>query len=395
MSKSRKFLVSIVIIVAAAWVFWPERWVAKGPLIAFITGEQIEAPKDDVLNQTFSLPEGFTISKFADVPGARLAVLTSTGDILVSATYDDTIYLLTPDADGDGVSDGQHVLLSGLNDPHGMALAGGYLYVAEVSRVLRYGFDAEARTITSDSEVIYGDLPPGGNHFKRTISFGPDGRLYLTIGSTCNVCDESDPRSAAMMVMNADGGDARIFATGLRNTVDFTWYEPSGALYGTDNARDLLGDGIPQDELNLIVDGGFYGWPIAYDNRVFDDYTDDTPALRAKAAASTVMAHGFGAHRAPLGIGFVRGEKLPEEYKNSMMAGLHGSWNSSVLVGYKVVSLHLDEDGSITEKDFMTGFLTPDEDVLGRPVDVLEGADGALYITDDYAGVVYRVNYNP
>lgn len=382
-----------MVAIAAAWVFWPEGWVARGPLVAFITGDQIEAPKDDALNQTFTLPDGFTISKFADVPGARLAVLTSTGDILVSATYDDKVFLLTPDSDGDGTSDDQRVLLSGLNDPHGMALQGDYLYVAEVGRILRYGFDAAARTITSDAEVIYDGLPAGGNHFKRTINFGPDGKLYLTIGSTCNVCAEGDPRSATMMVMNADGSDARIYATGLRNTVDFTWHAPTGGLYGTDNARDLLGNDIPQDELNLIVDGGFYGWPIAYDNRVYDDYTDDSPALRAKAAASTVMAHGFGAHRAPLGIGFVRGDALPELYQNSMMAGLHGSWNSTVLVGYKVVSLHLADDGSITERGFLTGFLTADEDVLGRPVDVLEGADGALYITDDYAGVVYRVSY--
>ena len=385
----------LCIVFGVSWVFWPDTLAVRGPVLSSLTGQQTAPPKTDTLNATFTLPKGFSIEIYSDaVPGARMMAVAPNGDIFVSATYDGVIYKLTPDGNGDGKADTTAPILKGLNDPHGIAFWQEWLYVAESHQITRYPYNADSGELLVVPELVYGGLPSGGNHYKRTLHFSPDDTLHLTVGSSCNVCLEDDPRYATMMTMAPDGSQPRVIATGLRNTVDFDWHPLTKALYGTDNGRDLIGANIPQDELNLIVEGAFYGWPHAYDNNVFDPTVGDTPAYRRLVETATIMVHGFGAHRAPLGIGFIKGETLPEMYKNSALVALHGSWNSPVLVGYKVVSLHFMEDGTIEERDFLTGFLQGEDDVIGRPVDSVEGDDGSLYISDDYAGVVYRVRYH-
>jgi glucose/arabinose dehydrogenase len=192
-----------------------------------------------------------------------------------------------------------------------------------------------------------------------------------------------------MLRLPAPGGEGELYATGLRNTVAFDWRPGTDELYGVDNGRDWLGDDFPPCELNRIERGKFYGWPYANGNRVPDPDLGRGHADEIEASIAPV--HAFGAHTAPLGIVFLRSPKWRAEYRDAALVALHGSWNRSRKQGYEVVSLHFHRDGTISERPFVTGF-EKDEDVIGRPVDVIEGPDGAVYVSDDYAGAVYRIS---
>jgi len=227
-----------------------------------------------------------------------------------------------------------------------------------------------------------------GNHWSKTLAFGPDGLLYLTQGSTCNICVEEDERRATMMRFQPDGSGGTIIATGLRNSVGFDWAPWNGELYATDNGRDLLGDDFPPCELNLIEEDRFYGWPYFNGANIPDPDMGDDPL--AGQREPTAMAHGFRAHNAPLGIAFIDDTGWPAGYERTALVALHGSWNRSVPDGYKVVSLHWTDQG-IEQRDFLTGF-NQDGRISGRPVDIAQGPDGAIYISDDYASAIYRVS---
>ncbi|MGH7897100.1 MAG: PQQ-dependent sugar dehydrogenase, partial [Candidatus Binatia bacterium] len=264
----------------------------------------------------------------------------------------------------------------------------GWLYVAETSAIGRVRLGADEGHLQGDYERIVTGLPEGGNHWTRTIRFGPDGKLYATVGSSCNACFEKDPRRAAMLRFEPDGSGGRIWASGLRNSVDFDWRPETGDLYATDNGRDLLGDDEPPCELNRIVEGGFYGWPIANGDRVADP--DHGEGRSPGIARSLPPVHGFRPHTAPLGIAFLRDPRWPDEYRGAAVVALHGSWNRTKKIGYEVVTLHWNADGTIEERKLLTGLLE-NEDVIGRPVGVAEGPDGAVYVSDDYAGLIYRI----
>lgn len=335
------------------------------------------------------LPDGFAMSVYAaDLPGVRVMHFTDTGDLLVSLPVSGRIVWLRKDDDGDGHPDARSDLLTGLNRPHGLDLHDGWLYVAETDAIGRIRFDAKERRLKGTFERFI-SLPGGGNHWSRTIRFGPDGWLYVTVGSDCNVCEEQDKRRAAMLRFPSPGGEGELYATGLRNTVAFDWRPGTDELYGVDNGRDWLGDDFPPCELNRIERGKFYGWPYANGNRVPDP--DIGRGHADEIEASITPVHAFGAHTAPLGIVFLRSPKWRAEYRDAALVALHGSWNRSRKQGYEVVSLHFHRDGTISERPFVTGF-EKDEDVIGRPVDVIEGPDGAVYVSDDYAGAVYRIS---
>jgi glucose/arabinose dehydrogenase len=265
------------------------------------------------------------------------------------------------------------------------------LYVAERTAVGRAKFDAVAGRVTGSYERILTGLTTDGFHQTKTIGFGPDGWLYLAQGSSCNVCIEKDSRRATLMRLRPDGSGAEVIATGLRNSVGFDWAPWDGGLYATDNGRDLLGDDLPPDELNRIEAGRFYGWPYVHGYGLPDP---EFGGRYAGEAAPTDPVHGFRAHNAPLGIHFVREARLPAGYERAALVALHGSWNRKTPDGYKVVALRWREDGSVEESDFLTGFLGPDG-IIGRPAFVTEGPDGAIYVSDDYAGVIYRVSAAP
>jgi glucose/arabinose dehydrogenase len=366
----------------------PERYAVNAPVAQLLLGRGTDAPSDATL-RTLAAPEGFAVSLYAtEVPNARFLRFTSSGDLLVSTPRSGRIAILERDADGDGRADAVRTLLDGLDRPHGLDLHDGWLYVGEGSAVARIRYDAATRRTSGGVERVVTGLPSGGNHWTRTLRFGPDAWMYVSVGSSCNVCVEDDPRRAAMLRFRPDGSQAEVFATGLRNSVGFDWQPATGDLYATDNGRDLLGDDVPPCELNRIERGGFYGWPFAYGDRVRDP--DLGEGRDAEIAASRPPAHAFRAHTAPLGITFVRGANAPAALRGAALVALHGSWNRTRKDGYEVVSLHWSDGGRIEERDFLSGFVR-DERAIGRPVDVAEGPDGAIYVSDDYAGVVYRV----
>ncbi len=358
-------------------------------LFASLFGSGVKTPSPgEVANRLRAAP-GFEVDIYeGDIPLARWLMFTGTGDLLVARTRGGEVMLLDRDRDGDGHPDGRRVLLKSLDRPHGLAIRDGWLYVAEKTAIGRIRFDEQAGATTDDYQHVVTELTGDGNHVTRTIAFGPDGKLYLSQGSTCNVCVEKDRRRATMMRFAPDGTQGEIYATGLRNSVGFDWAPWDGSLYATENGRDLLGDDFPPDELNRVERGAFYGWPYVNGFNVLDP--DLGKGHEALLTTAQPPVHGFRAHNAPLGIAFLRSAARPAGYERAAVVALHGSWNRSVPDGYKVVSLHWAADGTIEERDFLTGFLG-DSGVIGRPAGVAEGPDGAVYVADDFAGVVYRV----
>ena len=361
-------------------------------LLAFMLGRSVEPPSAATVAARLQAPPGWQVQVYStDVPLARVMLFTPDGDLIVSRTRGDLVSILERDRNGDGSADGQRVLLDGLDGPHGLALLDGWLYVAERTAVGRVRFDSATGQLAGPYQHILTGLTSDGLHQTRTLGVGPDGWLYLAQGSSCNVCLEEDPRRATMMRLRPDGSGAEIYATGLRNSVGFDWAPWDQALYATENGRDLLGDDFPPDELNRIEQGRFYGWPFVNGFGVRDPDFGDT--FKGTLAA-TDPVHGFRAHNAPLGIHFLRASRVPPGFERTALVALHGSWNRRTPDGYKVVALQWGDDGSISETDFLAGFLD-DDGLIGRPAFVTEGPDGSIYVSDDYAGVIYRVSATP
>lgn len=360
-------------------------------LLNAMIGYGIDTPAEGVIEQRLVAPEGFVVSLYAGEMGKlRFITFSEAGDLLLSRPRQGDVLLLGRDNNGDVLPDSRQTLLSGLTRPHGLDLWNGWLYIAESNAIGRVRFNEQSGELEGDYQRIVEGLSGGGNHWSKTVRMGPDGWLYVSSGSTCNVCEEKDPLRATISRYRPDGSEGHIFATGLRNSVGLDWAPWDQQLYATDNGRDLLGDDFPPCELNRIEQGGFYGWPyINGFGKLDPDYGEGKEPLLDSALSP---AYGFKAHNAPLGLSFIRRAKMPAGYEKAALAALHGSWNRSERDGYKVVSLHWQEDGSIVEKDFLSGFLVGDN-VIGRPVDVAEGPDGAVYISDDYAGAIYRVAY--
>lgn len=360
-------------------------------MLNVMAGVSGPAANDSIVRQRYEVPEGFTLELYAaDIPRARFLRFTPAGDLLVSRPHSGDILLLRHDADGDGSPDTREALIEGLQRPLGIDISGDWLYIAESNRISRIRFDSDTGTVEGTLQPLVEGLTDNGNHWSKTLRIGQDQKLYLAQGSTCNICTEDDPRRATMMRFQLDGSQPETIATGLRNSVGFDWAPWSGDLYATDNGRDLMGDDFPPCELNHIEAGRFYGWPYFNGDNVPDPDMGDDPL--AEARDPTAPAHMFRAHNAPLGMTFLDAGTLPPPFQRSAVVALHGSWNRSSPDGYKVVSLHWTADG-IEERDFLTGF-NKDGDISGRPVDVAQGPDGAIYISDDYAGAIYRVTYN-
>ncbi len=335
-----------------------------------------------LLREQIKLPEGYQLEVFArDLGTPRMMQMTAGGDLIVSGYRSGYIALLKPDADGDGRSDGLAVLGRNLNLPHGLLLEGASLFVADVDRVMKYDFDGKA---LSNARVILDGIPEGG-HSSRTLARGPDGYLYLSIGSSCNACVEGHAWRATILRFK-EGEAPQIFAAGLRNTVGFDWDPATGALYGVDNGRDNLGDDVPDDEVNRIEQGKHYGWPFVHGSGVEDP---DVSAQKPAELEVTPQAFGLGGHVAPLSIVFLR-HQAEAASNGSALVGEHGSWNRSVKSGYRIMRL-VFEGAAISEQPFLTGCEMKGE-VICRPVGILEASDGSLYVSDDYAGAVYKIS---
>ena len=360
-------------------------------LFKVLAGVGVESPHQQTLDSQLQLPEGFRLTRYAaDLPGVRMLVLTETGDLLVSLPRKGQVVRLIRDMDADDRSDDRAVLLDKLDRPHGLAFWKKWLYVAEQGAVGRIAYEPLSGKVTGQYQRLISGLPKGGNHWSKSIGFGPDGMLYLSIGSTCNVCVEKDARRATIMRFDTEGGEGEIIASGLRNSVGFDWAPWNDALYATDNGRDMLGDDYPPCELNRIEQGQFYGWPFINGFADLDPDVGQGKESLLETARSPLF--GFRAHNAPLGIRFNRSTVLPENYQRSAFVALHGSWNRSTPDGYKLVSLHWNDQEELSAKDFLTGFERQGE-IIGRPVDIVQGIQGELYVSDDYSGTIYRIEY--
>ena len=278
------------------------------------------------------------------------------------------------------------VVASGLHDPTSLSFDGHDLYVGEANQVtqLTIGSDLHATA----SQVVIHNLPTGGSHTTRTVLVGTDGMLYVAIGSTCNDCIETDTRRATIMQFAHDGSGGRIYAYGLRNSVGLAINPWNGALWATNNGRDNLGDNVPPEVINTIHDGGNYGWPVCHAGDIVD------PELGKPNSCVDVTAPviKMQAHSAPLALAFYQRGPFPDSYHGAFVA-FHGSWNRSVPTGYKVVFIPLDARGNPTgpTQDFITGWLQPDGSATQKPVGLAVSADGALYVSTDQGGTIYRV----
>ncbi|MBI3952380.1 MAG: PQQ-dependent sugar dehydrogenase [Candidatus Doudnabacteria bacterium] len=348
---------------------------------------------EDILNKPvgknetgmpLKLPDGFSISIFAkDLPGARVLAFDPLNNMWVARTKDGAVALLEIQ---DGTVRNQNDIFRNLRNPHGLAFDNFALYIAEEHRV------SSVAAYSEDSLRKIADLPSeGGGHFTRTLGLGPDGKLYVSIGSSCNVCNEGNPRRAAIYSMSPDGSDFNLFAKGLRNTVFFTW-DKDGRMWGADMGRDLLGDDVPPDEINILEQGKDYGWPICYGKSIHDSNFDKNQYIRDPCSDKASSFIDLQAHSAPLGLAFIPKGFGPADWENDLIVAYHGSWNRSEPTGYKLVRIKLDGRGNYEgTEDFVTGWLQGNNS-LGRPVDVIfKGQD--MFVSDDKAGVIYKVTY--
>jgi glucose/arabinose dehydrogenase len=335
------------------------------------------------------LPAGFQATVFASgLHAPRLLSPGPGGAILVAERgAGRVVALLDPDASGKATR--SVVVADGLDDPTSVDYAQGAVYVGESSRVTRLTLGPDLRA--TRREVVIPRLATGGNHVTRTVLVGPDGRIFVATGSTCNNCVESDPRRAAVWVYAPDGSGGRLYARGLRNAVGMAINPHNQEIWVTNNGRDLLGDNTPPETIYALRDGGNYGWPRCHAGNIID------PDLGHPGDCDGVEQPliKMQAHSAPLGLAFYTGTQFPQAYRGLFVA-FHGSWNRSMPTGYKVVYIPLDAHGQVSgpAQDFATGLLVNNDAALGRPVGVAVGQDGALYVSDDKAGVVYRITYH-
>jgi len=334
--------------------------------------------------ERLKLPPGFQIGVYAHVPGARSLALGKDGTVFVGTMRTGKVYALVSGAGGTQVL----TIASGLNTPNGVAYRDGALYVAEIDRVLRYdGIDTRLHDPPMPM-VVTDRFPKDGHHGWKYIAFGPDGKLYVPVGAPCNVC-EPDERYAMLSRMSPDGTGYEVFARGIRNTVGFDWHPVTKELWFNDHGRDMMGDDMPSCELNHAPRAGMhFGFPYCHQGDAPD------PEFGAKHACSefTPPVLKQGGHVAPDGLKFYTGTMFPPEYANRLFIAQHGSWNRTRKNGYRVMMVTLDGSKVAKYEPFVEGWLS-NEQHWGRPVDLLVMQDGSLLISDDFAGVVYRVTY--
>lgn len=344
------------------------------------------AAKSDL--SQIKLPPGFSIELFAQVPKARQMALGES-TLFIGNRRGDKVYALEL-LEGNTRAGKLHIITSGRNMPNGVAFREGSLYVAEVSRILRFD-NIEKRLADPPQPVVLPvRFPTDKAHGWKYIAFGPDGLLYVPIGAPCNICDAGDPYNTITR-LKPDSAKFEIFARGVRNTVGFDWQPGTNILYFTDNGRDWMGDNEPPDELNKAPKPGLnFGYPYCHGGYILD------PEFGAGHSCADYVApvRNLGPHVAALGMKFYRGDQFPAEYKGDILIAEHGSWNRSVPIGYRVTRVSLDGPGAPTYQVFAEGWLNENGSRWGRPVDVLELPDGSILVSDDYAGAIYRITYS-
>ena len=387
----------------AVWAGWLAVGLAISAVLHGAGGSQQPAAPADLPLNLIKVAPGFGIEVYATgVPVARQMALGSKGTVFVGTRNKNAggaVYAVV-DRNGDARADQVYTIAKGLNEPNGVAFRQGALYVAEINRVIRYD-DIEARLESPPAPAVVNDtLPTDTHHGQKFIAFGPDGLLYVPVGAPCNVCERDDPRYSTIMRMKPDGSALEVFASGVRNTVGFDWHPETREIWFTDNGRDMLGDDVPGDELNTAPKPGMhFGFPYCHQGDVAD------PDVGAKRPCKefTPPARTLDAHVAAIGMRFYTGGMFPAEYRHQIIIAEHGSWNRSIPQGYRLSLVKLDGRKAVSYTRFAEGWLRGVKpapaggamvgDVWGRPADVLVMPDGALLVSDDRAGVIYRISY--
>ncbi len=353
--------------------------------------EEFSDLSDNSTGLPLTLPPGFTLSVYASKLGnVRVLQKDPNGVLTASLTKDGKIIALPNKKPVD--------ILTNLSSPHGFLFkcdndkTNCKLYVAEEDKLSVYDYNPSTYKATNRRRLV--DLPANTGHNTRSIIFAKDQtHILISVGSSCNVCHETDDRRAKILITDLDGKELKNYASGLRNSVFLAYHPVTGDLWATEMGRDYLGDNNPPDEINVIKENGNYGWPICYGNNMHDTSFDKNTYIRnpCEAPYETPSYIDLPAHSAPLGLGFIPETKFwPKNLWNNLLVVFHGSWNRTSPTGYKIVQLILNEKGEYQQtKDFITGWLTADGKVLGRPADILINLDGTAYISDDQNGSIY------
>ncbi len=388
-------LLAISVVAVLAWLFYRDNLRGIAPAVFHASSDAATLVRQG--KSPLSYPGEFKLTVFADgLPGCRVLAFDSRGTLLVSIPSAGKVVAL-PDGNGDGRADSVIDVVSGLNRPHGLAFSNDSrrrLYIAEKDRVTAYDYDPKKMQVGAGEKIT--DLPGSGGHSTRSLLFMPppdEDKLLISVGSSCNACAEEDWRRAKILVVNKDGGQLQIFASGLRNPVFMRIHPETKEIWATEMGRDYLGDDLPPDEINKIKRGSDYGWPYCYGKNVPDNKYLSADEISGACRNKTPSFIDIQAHSAPLGFDFFPSSGWPEQYRNTMLVAYHGSWNRTIPTGYKVVLFRFNEQGNLLDhRDFITGWLTDDKkQSIGRPVDIRIMPLGLIYISDDKAGVIYQL----
>lgn len=395
---SKKKLVTKLVLLMLLFT-WNATWAQKGIPAPVITSTvvnsnfpQHEDFKESMLSR-LKVPAGFTVSIAATGLGKpRMLASAKNGSLYVTRRDVGDVLLLT-DANGDDKFEEMKTIVSNFKGVHGITIHDGWLYLCATKKLARGKLNADGSVGALDT--LINDLPEGSQHDNRTIAFGPDGKLYITIGSDCNDCKETNPEHATVLQTNADGSGRRIFARNLRNTIGFDWHPQTKELWGMDHGTDWRGDEIPPEELNLIVDSGDYGWPLVYGKQQVDETREDplgtTKAAYAKTTKPAVLL--FPAHSAPIDFRFLsNATAFPASYQDDALVTFHGSWNKKNPDGFKIQRIRFENGKPVAAEDFLTGFLSAGgRSRFGRPAGLAISENSRIYFSDDANGVIYCI----
>ena len=352
-----------------------------------VTRAGMAAEAKDQLDQ-IQLPDGFSIEVFAEgLENPRQLALGDQGTVFAGTSKSGKVYAIHVNED-DNLAPGVYLIDEDLDLANGVAFRFGSLYVGALDRILRYDDIESILDRPPQPELVTSNLPQESRHGRRYLRFGPDGFLYVSVGAPCNVCE--DPGFAEILRMYPDGSGQGIYARGVRNSVGYVFHPETGEMWFTDNGRDMLGDDIPNDELNRVSEPGqHFGFPYCHQGDLLDPEFGQGKSCSDYTAPEVLM----GPHVAALGLTFYTGGVFPDRYKNALFIARHGSWNRSEKIGYDVAVVRFDDQGQAMPPEvFASGWLQG-QNAWGRPVDVLQIPDGSLLISDDTANVIYRISY--